>query len=121
LPPRWQRCVSRTDTAFGFATGAMFVETILPQDIKKAAKNMIQEVKSAFINTLPDNEWMDDTTRQRAKEKAEAVVDRVGHPEWIENPASLDAYYENVVIKPDQFFENYMNMHTFTLHLMLKE
>lgn len=38
LPPRWQRCVSRTDSAFGFATGAMFVETILPQNIKEAVR-----------------------------------------------------------------------------------
>lgn len=59
---------------------------------------MIAEVKSAFIDTLPNNEWMDNTTRERAREKAEAVVDRVGHPEWIESPESLDHHYLEVRI-----------------------
>lgn len=57
---------------------------------------MIEEVKSAFIGTLPENEWMDDTTREKARQKAEAIVDRVGHPEWIEDPRALDNYYSEV-------------------------
>ncbi|XP_071826539.1 endothelin-converting enzyme 1-like isoform X2 [Apostichopus japonicus] len=121
LPPRWQRCVSRTDSAFGFATGAMFVETILPQNIKEAAVEMIEEVKSAFIGTLPENEWMDDTTREKARQKAEAIVDRVGHPEWIEDPRALDNYYSEAEIDPHQFFNNYINMRTFTLNILLQE
>lgn len=121
LPPRWQRCVSRTDSAFGFATGAMFVETILPHNIKEAAVDMIAEVKSAFIDTLPNNEWMDNTTRERAREKAEAVVDRVGHPEWIESPESLDHHYLEAEVDPHQLFNNYINMRTFTLYQMLHE
>lgn len=60
------------------------------------AVQMIEEVKSAFIDTLPQNQWMDNLTRERAREKAEAVVDRVGHPEWIEDPDLLDNYYKAV-------------------------
>lgn len=121
LLPRWQRCVDMTDSAFGFATGAMFVENILPDSINEQAFHMIQEVKSAFIDALPQNQWMDNLTRERAREKAEAVVDRVGHPEWIENPSLLDNYYKAANITSNNYFANYMNMRIFNLNQMLDE
>lgn len=59
---------------------------------------MIDEVKEAFKNNLPNLSWMDDETRKAAIEKANAVVDMIGFPKYILNATLLDEEYSRVRI-----------------------
>ena len=67
----WRHCVSDTDEVLGFALGSMFVRETFTGDSKQKAELMIEEVKTAFKNNLPDLSWMDDQTRA-------AAIDKVG-------------------------------------------
>ncbi len=57
---------------------------------------MIAEIKDAFKRHLPNLEWMDDQTRRAAVEKANAVIDKIGFPQYILNQTALDKRYEKV-------------------------
>ena len=63
--------MSDTDEVLGFALGSMFVRETFTGDSKQKAELMIEEVKTAFKNNLPDLSWMDDQTRA-------AAIDKVG-------------------------------------------
>ena len=49
----------------------MFVRETFTGNNKQKAELMIEEVKTAFKNNLPDLSWMDDQTRA-------AAIDKVG-------------------------------------------
>ncbi|CAG2111753.1 unnamed protein product, partial [Medioppia subpectinata] len=66
----WRYCVTDTNGVMGFALGAMFVKAVFHGDSKLMAQTMIEEVRDAFKNNLPNLKWMDEHTRQLAKEKA---------------------------------------------------
>ncbi|OWK06089.1 ECE2, partial [Cervus elaphus hippelaphus] len=82
--PRWQTCISNTDDALGFALGSLFAE------------GMISEIRTAFEEALGQLVWMDEKTRQAAKEKADAIYDMIGFPDFILEPKELDDVYDGV-------------------------
>ncbi|KAL3861160.1 hypothetical protein ACJMK2_007225 [Sinanodonta woodiana] len=102
----WRYCISDTDDVMGFALGAMFVREAFTGDSKEKAEKMIQEVKTAFKKNLPSLSWMDDKTREAAVEKANAVIDLIGFPEYILNRTKLDKEYERLTINASEYFWN---------------
>lgn len=93
--PRWKLCVSDTDSALGFAVGAMFVKDIFAEDSKAVVsarrscarcgrtrarsaavclcapqvEDMVTTIKRAFEENLQRVSWMDSETKKAAKEK----------------------------------------------------
>ena len=57
---------------------------------------MVGELREAFVHLLEENDWMDDVTRVVAKEKANAIIERIGYPEFIKNPIKLEEWYRPV-------------------------
>lgn len=71
-----------------------------------SAEEMINEVRAAFQKNLRNLDWMDEETRKLADEKADAISDMIGFPDYILNPAELDEKYKDLIIDPDKYFEN---------------
>ena len=71
---RWRECVTDTDTALGFALGAMFVRKVFHGESKKEAHNMISSIKEAFESRIKSLKWMDQTTQQAALLKVRIFV-----------------------------------------------
>lgn len=64
---------------------------------------MIHTIREAFNELLAENVWMDDETRAVAKEKADAMNERIGYPELLTNPDELSKEYVNVRNKKIEF------------------
>lgn len=61
---------------------------------------MIHTIREAFNELLAENHWMDDETRAVAKEKADAMNERIGYPQLITNKDELIKEYTGVSIHP---------------------
>lgn len=57
---------------------------------------MIHNIREAFNELLADIHWMDDETRAVAKEKADAMNERIGYPEILTDDNELEKEYANV-------------------------
>lgn len=57
---------------------------------------MIHSIREAFNDLLNENAWMDDETRAVAKEKANAMNERIGYPDILTNSTELEKEYEHV-------------------------
>lgn len=66
---------------------------------KETALEMIHNIREAFNELLADIHWMDDETRAVAKEKADAMNERIGYPEILTDDDELEKEYSNVCIK----------------------
>uniref|UniRef100_A0A672MFI4 Endothelin-converting enzyme 1 n=1 Tax=Sinocyclocheilus grahami TaxID=75366 RepID=A0A672MFI4_SINGR len=105
--PRWQTCIGNADDTLGFALGALFVKATFDKQSKEIAEGMIDEIRTAFKDALDDLNWMDEQTRQAAKDKADAIYDMIGFPDfildskeqryviflWSMTPPTVNAYY----------------------------
>nr|XP_046246021.1 endothelin-converting enzyme 2b isoform X3 [Scatophagus argus] len=116
--PRWQTCIGNTDDTLGFALGALFVKATFDKHSKEIAEEMINEIRSAFKEALDRLSWMDDQTRQAAKEKADAIYDMIGFPEFILDPKELDDVYDGYEVSDDSFFQNMLNFYNFSSRVM---
>ena len=79
--PRWQRCVSSTDGNLGEALGQFYVTDQFPPAAKAAATQMVKNVIAALRDDLATLDWMSPATRQKALEKLNAIVIKVGYPD----------------------------------------
>ncbi|XP_059158497.1 neprilysin-1-like [Physella acuta] len=109
-PPRWYDCVSYINDNMGNAAGRLFVERHFDEGSKETAMEMIDDIREAFYQLLDEADWMDDTTRVVAKEKAQAVSVNIGYPESILNNTALDAEYDGLIFHPDRFFDNVVKL-----------
>ena len=58
---------------------------------------MISNLKTAFKSLVDDASWMDSATKKIAREKADAIREFIGYPDWIKNKTALEAYYKGVL------------------------
>ncbi|XP_044290417.1 endothelin-converting enzyme 2 [Varanus komodoensis] len=119
--PRWQTCISNTDDTLGFALGALFVKSTFDRHSKQIAENMIAEIRTAFEESLGQLDWMDEKTRQAAKEKADAIYDMIGFPEFILDNKELDDVYDGYDVSEDSFFQNMLNFYNFSARFMAEQ
>uniref|UniRef100_A0AAY4EJK0 Endothelin-converting enzyme 1 n=1 Tax=Denticeps clupeoides TaxID=299321 RepID=A0AAY4EJK0_9TELE len=112
--PRWKLCVSDTDSALGFALGALFVKATFTEDSKTIAEDMVSEIKWAFEDSLKNVGWMDSETKKAAKEKADAIYNMVGYPKFIMDPTELDKVFNDFEVVSDLYFENVMQYYNFS-------
>ncbi|CAH1789738.1 unnamed protein product [Owenia fusiformis] len=106
LSPTWERCVAKTTDVVGFASSALFLEQHFTEKDKNLTENLVKRLREALIDNLPSVEWMDKTTRDRAKDKAEAIVQFIGYPDFVKNVDKLDEHYKELNVSDDEFFEN---------------
>ncbi|VDM54266.1 unnamed protein product [Angiostrongylus costaricensis] len=73
------------------------------EDIAQASKNvtleMVNDLQDAFHNMVVDSDWMDETTKARALDKAGKMLRQIGYPEFILDEEKLDDYYSGLLIE----------------------
>jgi putative endopeptidase len=98
--PRWKRCVDATNGAVGDLVSQAYIEQRFAGDSKASALDMIKRIEAAFEEGLPDLQWMDDATRERAVEKMTMITNKIGYPDKWEDYSTLEVggdYLANVM------------------------
>ena len=101
---RTKKCVQELDTLMSDLIGRYYVEQAFPGTSKSIAIQMIQYIKSAFSNRLPELSWMDEITVQKARDKLSQVYDQIGYTDhWytydsVGNKLSDHTYYNNILV-----------------------
>ncbi|XP_063886684.1 neprilysin-1-like [Scylla paramamosain] len=106
---RWNLCIDWTNKRLGMAVGALFIKENFNPESKETALEMIHTLRSAFSDLLEENDWMDDETRTVAREKANAMNEKIGYPEMLTRPHELAKEYENLTIVENQHLQNIFN------------
>mmetsp|Transcript_4057 Transcript_4057/g.5999 ORF Transcript_4057/g.5999 Transcript_4057/m.5999 type:complete len:691 (+) Transcript_4057:18-2090(+) len=80
-PTRQQACIDQTNNQLGMELGKYFVKKVFPAESKTKALEMIHAIQSSMHTILSTDDWMDDTTRQRAYEKLGLISFNIGYPD----------------------------------------
>lgn len=106
IEPRWKTCVSAANTNFGLSVGNLFIHKYFGPEAKVDVENMIKELRYAMKELINGNDWMDDKTKELAKEKADYITPRIGYPDEVDLEAKVNKEYELIEIKADQLYKN---------------
>ncbi|KAM9319451.1 phosphate-regulating neutral endopeptidase PHEX [Gastrophryne carolinensis] len=114
LAARWDRCVNYIENALPYAVGKMFVDTYFQEDKKLMMEELIEGIRWAFIDMLEnENDWMDEETKSKAKEKAKAVMAKVGYPEFLMNETYINEEIKSLKFSDSDYFGNVLQTLSF--------
>jgi len=88
----------------------MFVSRYFDNNSKRDTLRMTHDLQQAFRDILKTTDWLDDTTKQLAEEKVNAMSLKIGYPDFILNPSELNSKYAGIEIYPEKYFENTLNV-----------
>ncbi|RCH79708.1 hypothetical protein CU098_000718, partial [Rhizopus stolonifer] len=116
IKPRWDTCLDEVNNALGFMAGRYYVIDKFGGKAKERADEFVNSIKQVFLDRLPGLEWIDKETRQKAEEKVDKLIRKVGYPNTTPNvmsPVSLSGYYGDLTITPHEYFDNYVSARKF--------
>uniref|UniRef100_A0A7M4F2G7 Membrane metalloendopeptidase like 1 n=1 Tax=Crocodylus porosus TaxID=8502 RepID=A0A7M4F2G7_CROPO len=105
---RWRECVSYVNSNMENAVGALYVRETFAGESKRMVRDLIDKIREVFIETLEELQWMDETSKERAREKAMAIKEQIGYPDYIleDHNEKLDQEYTNLNFSEYKYFEN---------------
>lgn len=105
--PLWRRCVRGTDSSLDMGVAMLFINgSGFTNESIGHANAMVQNIRAALLENLKTVTWMDSITREAAKEKAEAIFQQIGYPNFITNQTLLLEYFSGLKADPKRLFEN---------------
>jgi len=108
--PRWEQCMASLTGSLGIALSSLYVKNHFKRDSKATALEMVSYIHKEFLNILDEVDWMDETTRLRAIEKAHAITSYIGYPDQLLNDSMVADLYMNLQLIPDNYFQNIQNL-----------
>ena len=97
--PRWKRCTRSTDMAMGEAVGQDWVKQNFPPNAKANMEKLVAALERALGQDIQSLPWMSDETKVQAKEKLDAIRNKIGYPENWRN-------YSALTVKRDDYLGN---------------
>jgi endothelin-converting enzyme/putative endopeptidase len=99
-PPDWRRCTAAVDSNVGDALGQVYVAQVFPPQSKARAVKMVEDIEAAMGRDIDSVTWMQPATKEEAKLKLAAVINKIGYPDkWIDYSSltiARDSYPVNV-------------------------
>jgi putative endopeptidase len=99
ITPRWQRMTSLVDNNLGELLGQLYVQKYFNDAAKQRMLALVKNVQQTFADRIHRLDWMSDVTKQKALEKLQAIVNKIGFPDKWET-------YDGVVIKRNDLIAN---------------
>ena len=99
--PRWKRGVDLEEDALGEMIGKLYVAQYFPPEAKARMETLVQNLLSAYRESIQSLDWMTEETRKKALEKLATFDPKIGYPKkWKD--------YSALVVKPDDLVGNVM-------------
>ncbi len=89
LRARWKRGVSLVEGALGEAVGKEYVARHFPPTSKALMDDLVANLLAAYRQSISELDWMSEETKERAYEKLETFIPKIGYPEKFRDYSAL--------------------------------
>ena len=96
---RWKTMVSNTDGGLQDLASELFVKKHFTAEAKKRMDELVNNLQVAFKSRIEKLDWMNDSTRQKALTKLNAIMKKIGYPDKWKS-------FDDVEISRDNYFAN---------------
>ena len=73
---------------------------------------MVEDLRTVFKNLLPENDWMDQETKDAAEDKANQITPIIAYPDYIldSNDPKMDNDYALVKVDVSAYFASIQDL-----------
>lgn len=101
--PRWKRVLAVINSRIGELVSKKFVTKYFDEQSKDLALQMTYKILAEFRKRIENAEWMGSTTKQKAYEKLDTFIVKIGYPDKWKSFKKLQlypdkSYYENILL-----------------------
>jgi putative endopeptidase len=98
--PLWKRVLGAVNESMGEALGQLYVAKEFTPEAKQRAEELVTNVREALKEHIQNSDWMSDATKQKALEKWNKFLPKIGYPDHWRTWDGLDVkqgdYYGDV-------------------------
>jgi putative endopeptidase len=99
--PLWKRVLGAVNESMGEALGQLYVAKEFTPEAKEHAQELVANVREALKNRIEHLDWMSDETKQKAIDKWNKFLPKIGYPDHWRSWDGLDIkqgdYYGDVM------------------------
>ncbi len=97
LRARWKRGVGLVEGSIGEAVGREYAERHFPPHSKAMMDELVANLLEAYRRSITDLEWMGEETKQKAFEKLDTFMPKIGYPEKWRDYSTLKFYRDDLI------------------------
>lgn len=97
IKDRWKRGVALVDSVMGEAVGKEYVKRHFPPKYKAQMQQLVADLLSAYEISIKNLDWMTAETKEKALEKLNNFVTKIGYPEKWEDYSALKVTPNNLI------------------------
>jgi putative endopeptidase len=110
MQPRWKRVLRTVDGGIG----QIFAEKHFTAEAKQKVNIMVDNLTQAFRDRIKTRTWMSDVTKEKALEKLNKIMRKLGYPDkWKD--------YSTLAIKTDSYLGNVLRSGTYAYNEMINK
>ncbi|CAI5443087.1 unnamed protein product [Caenorhabditis angaria] len=108
--PLWENCVAEVRDNLAMPLSTEYAQKFFSKRDKSVAEEMIRDLKKAMEHTLMNADWIDESTREAALTKLDAMGHKIGFPDSLLNETAVLLPYAGVRLTANQYFENAVSL-----------
>lgn len=106
---RWKRAISTVNGSIGELVGKVYIKSFFPPDAKKRMDNMIENLRTAYGESIKGLDWMSEETKVKALDKLNKFDPKIGYPsQWKD--------YNNLHIDKASLYNNMLAVDTWQVN-----
>ncbi|MDR2538789.1 MAG: M13 family metallopeptidase [Bifidobacteriaceae bacterium] len=105
MKPRWKGAVDLVNDALGDALAPEYVKRHFDSNKKQAMDALVENLLSAYHDSITNLDWLDDSTRKNALLKLKNMTVKIGYPQKYRNYQGLELGFD--LIKNMKAIEKY--------------
>ncbi|KAF9972589.1 hypothetical protein BGZ73_004290 [Actinomortierella ambigua] len=108
-PNRLMTCFEVVNKDLGAIIGHFYLSVAFSAEASKKSEEIIDALLETYRIELTELEWLDETTRQRALEKLDAMIEVIAYSRVnpdVSSSESLALYYSQLTINEDDYYGN---------------
>jgi putative endopeptidase len=112
LRPRWKRGIALVNDALGELVGKHYVERHFPAASRAHMEGLVENLRTAFRQSIDDLDWMTDATKEEARRKLASFTAKIGYPDKWRDYSALDISGGDLVgnVMRARSFEHYRHV-----------
>uniref|UniRef100_S4R611 Peptidase M13 N-terminal domain-containing protein n=1 Tax=Petromyzon marinus TaxID=7757 RepID=S4R611_PETMA len=118
---RWEFCMEKTNWAMPYALGDIFFFATRNEQTTDDVKEVINNVRVSFQNTLTTLTWMDNKTRDDAQNEASEMKPLVGAENKFSDPGWINSFYAQITPDESSFFDTMVNYYKYLAKRSLEQ
>ncbi|CAF1425917.1 unnamed protein product [Rotaria magnacalcarata] len=109
--PRSITCGNTVNNYMGFAISKIYIRQYFDESARNESVEMIKNIRSTFIDMLKNSTWIDEVSKNRSMEKALAIDEKIGYPEYMasSNLTEIENMYKDYVFT-SSYIENILKV-----------